>query len=136
MVLQFTRNQYFMVGLLLLLIGAQFRLIDSVVLTEKSARFVVEKFGPQPLMVVEPLMQVAAITPIAPGKIIRPPTWVGWFSLAGSMGMVRKVSTFTALRGQEQVMFTVVNRSRTRVDEQGRDQSCCWVISGRGPQVL
>ncbi len=41
MVLQFTRNQYFMVGLLLLLIGAQFRLIDSVVLTEKSARFVV-----------------------------------------------------------------------------------------------
>ncbi|MEE2705949.1 MAG: hypothetical protein VX988_02805 [Planctomycetota bacterium] len=79
MVLQFTRNQYFMVGLLLLLIGAQFRLIDSVVLTEKSARFVVEKFGPQPQVAVEPLMQVAAVTPFAPGKIIRPPTWIGWF---------------------------------------------------------
>jgi hypothetical protein len=92
MTLQFTRNQYFMFGLLMLLIGAQFRLIDSVVLTDKSARFVTEKFGPKPQAAAAPLLQFASVSPAASSKEFRPPAWIGWCLIAvGAVAVLHSV---------------------------------------------
>lgn len=76
--MDFDRNRYFMVGVLLLLLGMQFRMIDSFVLNETStralARFVKDAqlatndLGSQMYMSMHP----------SPRKSIKPPNWLGW----------------------------------------------------------
>lgn len=76
--MDFDRNRYFMVGVLLLLLGLQFRMVDSFVLNETStralARFVKDAqlatndFGSQMYMNIHP----------SPRKTIKPPNWLGW----------------------------------------------------------
>ena len=84
--LDITRNQYYAVGLVLLFLGAQFRLVDSLVLTPELTQFLAEQTG-HPLAAVntttQSLMQLEK--PIA-RKTVRPPDWLGWSLL--SLGAV------------------------------------------------
>ena len=81
-----TRNQYFFAGLACLLIGIQFRMVDTVELTPEFTQFLAERTG-------HPLASVNAATqsltqsekPLAK-KTIKPPDWLG-FSLI-SIGAV------------------------------------------------
>jgi hypothetical protein len=81
-----TRNQYFLAGLLLLFLGIQFRLIDSVDLNPEFSQFLAERSN-------HPVASVGAATqaliqlekPVIK-KNVRPPDWIGW-SLA-SVGAV------------------------------------------------
>ncbi len=76
--MEFDRNRYFMIGVLLVLLGIQFRMVESFVLNETSTRA---------------LARIAKDTPIAsqdfgaslymnvypsPKKTIKPPHWLGW----------------------------------------------------------
>ena len=81
-----TRNQFFFAGLVCLLMGFQFRLIDTVELTPEFTQFLAERVG-------HPLASVSAATqtlmqsdqpPIT--KILRPPEFLGWALI--SMGCV------------------------------------------------
>jgi hypothetical protein len=81
-----TRNQYFFAGLACLLMGLQFRMIETVELTPEFTQFLAERTG-------HPLASVNATTPTMTQsdrptikKTIRPPEWLG-FSLI-SIGAV------------------------------------------------
>ena len=73
-----TRNQYFFAGLLCLLLGTQFRMVDSIDLTAEFTQFLAERTG-------HPMASVSAATqtltqsdqPLVK-KSIRPPEWLGW----------------------------------------------------------
>lgn len=75
--MEFNRNQYFMIGLVLLFIGIELRMVDSFVLNERSSKFVAEKFGSQSEQTMSPLMAMAG-GPAGPRRVIRPPQWLGW----------------------------------------------------------
>ncbi|OHB67326.1 MAG: hypothetical protein A2V70_09950 [Planctomycetes bacterium RBG_13_63_9] len=72
------RNQYFLIGLVLLLLGIQIYLVDSYVLTPECTRILAERTG-------HPL---AAANSAAPAliqsddlnikKTVIPPEWLGW----------------------------------------------------------
>ena len=76
--MEFDRNRYFMIGMLLFLLGIQFRMVESFVLNETSTRAIAkvakvsqiasQDFGTNLYMNVHP----------SPKKTIKPPHWLGW----------------------------------------------------------
>ena len=87
--MEFNRNQYFMVGLVILFLGIQFRLVDSYLLSKPVTKFLAEKTGkasPQTLNAVSKFEE-APLSFLSFSKkprvsllqkVIRPPTWLGW----------------------------------------------------------
>jgi hypothetical protein len=77
-----SRNQYFFAGLLCLLLGAQFRMVDSFELSPEFTQFLAARTG-------HPLASVNAATqsftpsekPLAK-KTVRPPDWLGWLLMS------------------------------------------------------
>lgn len=71
-----TRNQFFMIGLLLLLFGIQFRVVDNFVLTADATSTLAKmREGSAAEKSLLPVMQA---TGNAPRKILNPPDWLGW----------------------------------------------------------
>lgn len=76
--MEFDRNRYFMVGMLLFLLGIQFRMVESFVLNEASTRalarvakdsqLAAQDFGTEMYLRVYPSAK----------KTIKPPHWLGW----------------------------------------------------------
>ena len=80
--MEITRNQYYMAGLVLLLLGIQFRMVESVELKEQFAEFIAERTD-------HPLISVSAQTPVlapvesaAINRVMHPPEWIGWMLLS------------------------------------------------------
>ncbi|MBX3411287.1 MAG: hypothetical protein KF708_01115 [Pirellulales bacterium] len=71
---EINRNQYFLIGLVLLFLGIQFRLVDSVVLTPDFSRFLSQRFGQK---ATNPVAFLPAAGP-AVAKTVRPPEWLGY----------------------------------------------------------
>ncbi|GAB5401833.1 MAG: hypothetical protein Aurels2KO_00640 [Aureliella sp.] len=79
--MEFDRNRYFMIGMLLFLLGIQFRMVESFVLNETSTRALAriakdsqlasQDFGANLYMEVHP----------SPKKQVKPPHWLGWVLL-------------------------------------------------------
>jgi len=73
-----TRNQFFFAGLACLLLGLQFRMVDTFELTPDFTQFLAERTG-------HPAASVSATTqtltqsdkPLVK-KTVRPPEWLGW----------------------------------------------------------
>ena len=79
--MEFNRNQYFMAGLLVFLLGVQFRTIDTFVLNEKATQFIAQRVQAwkQPQMASAnsfPTM-IAASGPVANHRL-KPPKSIGW----------------------------------------------------------
>ncbi len=76
--MELNRNQYFLAGVVLLLLGIQLRIVDSYVLNEKATQ-VLNKQGnnSQSPDLATPALFMPAAAPVA-RKVIRPPTWIGW----------------------------------------------------------
>ena len=74
------RNQYFMAGVVILLLGVQFRMIDSYVLNEQGSQFVTQKLKQGSSSGDELKLTFISNTSIdgAPRQMIRPPEWLGW----------------------------------------------------------
>jgi hypothetical protein len=73
-----TRNQYFFAGLLCLLLGAQFRMVESFDLTPQFTQFLAERTG-HPLASVNAATQTLIQSDQPPvKKTVRPPDWLGW----------------------------------------------------------
>jgi hypothetical protein len=68
---ELNRNQFFMAGVFLVLLGVQFRLLDSVTLNEKTTQYLAAHSGAASGM--------ASILPSGmTKKVVHPPTWLGW----------------------------------------------------------
>ena len=73
--MEFNRNQFLMFGVILLLLGVQFRTFDSFTLNEKATHFIIAR--------MQDTGTAAASTSILPTaaiarKVVRPPQWLGW----------------------------------------------------------
>ena len=80
--LDISRNQYFLAGLVVLLLGIQFRMVYSFTMTPECTQFVAEQTG-HPLAAVNAATATASPTqtPIVK-KTVEPPEWIGWALLS------------------------------------------------------
>ncbi len=72
--MELNRNHYFMAGIVLLLLGIQFRLVDSYVLNEQSSRMLASQSGGSSLLGGKPLLAAGG----SMHKVVKPPEWAGW----------------------------------------------------------
>jgi len=79
--MELNRNHYFLVGLVILLIGIQFRMVDNYVLNENTSRFLAERFAPGQDGALRVPAFLAANGP-TPRKVVRPPQWLGWAAMS------------------------------------------------------
>lgn len=80
--MQMTRNRYFLLGVLLILLGFQFRMVESFVLNEPTTRALAKMTRNKPVassdMMSSFLMQVHP----NPTKRVSPPRWLGLAMIA------------------------------------------------------
>jgi len=84
--MDFNRNHYFITGLVILLIGVQFRMVESYVLNEDATRWLMNRSGDSSVKAVSVATQLFPSAGPAPRKTIVPPDWLGWAAL--SLGSV------------------------------------------------
>jgi hypothetical protein len=73
---ELNRNQYFFVGVVVLLIGVQLRMVSSYVLTHEATRFLAERT--QSSASNQAILAFSSDLGAAPQKVIQPPEWAGW----------------------------------------------------------
>ena len=79
--MELNRNHYFMLGLVALFLGLQFKYVDSFVLSDEVSRilenrsFAAEKREPALDL---PFQFSAAVTPPVRRKTVRTPSWLPW----------------------------------------------------------
>jgi hypothetical protein len=81
---EINRNQYFLAGLVIFMLGLQLRYVDSFVLNEKCSRFVAKRFD-SPRAAAAPSFETfltATPSPSPVGRTIRPPKWLGFALLS------------------------------------------------------
>ena len=79
--MEFDRNRYFMIGVLLFLLGIQFRMVESFVLNETSTR-ALSKFAQESQLASQDLGTALYMNVHpSPRKTVRPPHWLGWAML-------------------------------------------------------
>jgi hypothetical protein len=72
------RNQFFFLGLVVLLIGVQVRFVSSYVLNPKATKFLAERTGQSSSTTNASFFAMTSGTDAAPRKILQPPEWLGW----------------------------------------------------------
>ena len=79
--MEFNRNQFFMAGMLILLLGVQFRSVDTLVLNERTTQFLAQRMQawkqPQMASTGDFSTSLAASGPIGNHRL-QPPKWLGW----------------------------------------------------------
>lgn len=75
--MEINRNQYFLVGLVFLLLGLQVRMVESYVLNEKASHFVAQKLKGLGNSELADGSFMPAAGP-APLRTVRPPVWLGY----------------------------------------------------------
>ncbi|MGV3605635.1 MAG: hypothetical protein ACO1RA_04445 [Planctomycetaceae bacterium] len=90
--MEFNRNQFFMAGLVILLLGIQLRYVDTFVLNEKTTQFIAQKMQDAQLASSDAGVAIAAAVPIAK-KAVKPPRWLGYSLLSvGSVLILHSLS--------------------------------------------
>lgn len=74
--MELNRNQFFFLGVMILLIGSQFRMVSTYVLTDEATRFLAERTRSTASEGM--LVSLAGDSGNLPNKVIRPPEWLGW----------------------------------------------------------
>ncbi len=87
------RNQWFLIGLVVFLIGIQFRMVDSFVLTPEFTKMLAERSG-HPVAAASNMMEaMLGRDSQVPPKTVRPPEWLGWSLLSiGSVLMLHSMA--------------------------------------------
>ncbi len=74
--MELNRNQYFFAGLVILLLGIQFRMVDRYVLTPEATKIVNQASDKQAAAAsTSPFGQSANLTG---NRSLAPPDWLGW----------------------------------------------------------
>jgi hypothetical protein len=73
--MEFNRNQYFFLGIVIILLGAQLRVVNSYVLTQEATRFLAERTQGSG---EGAMFSLSTDLGAGPQKVIQPPEWLGW----------------------------------------------------------
>lgn len=79
--MEFNRNQFFLIGVVLILLGLQFRYVSAVVLNDQATQFVAKKLGktPTPVASRPSLTTSMAAAPVLPSRrTVEMPRWLGY----------------------------------------------------------
>lgn len=76
------RNQFFMIGVLLLLMGIQLRSVDAFVLNEKATQFLAKRLPEKQVNPYERMQMYMAAQGPSPLRKIQPPRWIGYSLLS------------------------------------------------------
>jgi hypothetical protein len=79
--MEINRNQYMMLGLVVLAMGIQFRKIDSFVLNEKTTEVIAKRFKDTDT-VTTAMVPSFATAPPPSKRVVRPPKWLGWMLIS------------------------------------------------------
>jgi hypothetical protein len=74
--MELNRNQYFFMGLVVLLLGVQLRMVESYTLTHEATRFLAERS--QTSTANSTLFSLSSDMGAGPQKVVQPPEWAGW----------------------------------------------------------
>jgi hypothetical protein len=74
--MELNRNQYFFMGLVVLLIGVQLRMVSSYTLTHEATKFLAERS--QGAGAEATMFALSSDLGAGPQKEIHPPEWLGW----------------------------------------------------------
>jgi hypothetical protein len=84
--MEINRNQYFFAGLVLLLLGIQYQLIDRLVLKPECAKLLGEEQSQPVVAARNALGSLVQASNSVPSRTVQPPEWIGWALL--SLGAV------------------------------------------------
>jgi hypothetical protein len=76
------RNQFFLIGLLLVLLGAQLRAVDTYVLNEKATQFLAKRLPDKQVNPYERMQLYMAAAGPSPLRRVAPPRWIGYSLLS------------------------------------------------------
>ena len=78
--IELNRNHYLALGTVLVLLGVQFRFVESFMLNEQTSRFIAERIQKKKQQQVDPnpFSALLSIPGASPRKTVRPPRWLGW----------------------------------------------------------
>ena len=74
----FNRNHFFLLGIFLLLVGLQFRLVERVVLSPESTLFLAQHWGSETDATTAKVLHKAGFDAALPRKEFTSPRWCGW----------------------------------------------------------
>ncbi len=74
--MELNRNQYFFLGIVILLLGLQFRVVSSYILTDEATQFLAERSNASSTH--STMVTFASDLGSTSHKVIRPPDWLGW----------------------------------------------------------
>lgn len=91
--MQFNRNQWFLAGIVILLLGIQLRYVETFVLNERTTQFLAQRMKDADFVASNDVgTSLAATTPVAK-KPITPPRWLGWsFVSIGSVVLLHSLA--------------------------------------------
>lgn len=84
--MELNRHHYFIIGIVVLLLGIQLRLVESYVLNEDATRWLMNQSSDPAVKAVATATQLMPAAGPAPKKTVVPPQWMGWAAL--SLGSV------------------------------------------------
>ncbi|WP_145058941.1 hypothetical protein [Adhaeretor mobilis] len=88
--MEFNRNQWFFIGIFLLLLGLQFRMVTEYVLNRETTQFLAENTATD---ADASLYGLASDLGATPQKVIHPPVWLGWCTLSvGSVFVLQSLA--------------------------------------------
>jgi hypothetical protein len=70
------RNQFFFIGLVVLLLGLQVRYVNAYVLKPEATKFLAERTGQS--SATNTFFAAVAGSSMAPRKVVQPPEWLSW----------------------------------------------------------
>jgi hypothetical protein len=76
------RFHYFFLGLVILFLGVEFRLVDSFVLNERATNMIADQTGNSPVGPNNPLRAFMPSAGPLPRKTMQAPPWLGWCLLS------------------------------------------------------
>jgi len=77
--MELNRNQYFFMGMVVLLLGLQFRSVSAYILTEDATRFLAERLNSAS---ENTFFNLSSDVGASPKKVLRPPEWLGWCTIS------------------------------------------------------
>ncbi|MBC19537.1 MAG: hypothetical protein CMJ74_08725 [Planctomycetaceae bacterium] len=79
------RNHYLILGVLCLLVGLQFRVLEKVVLNPESTLFLAQRLGSKADATTAQMLHTTGFEAALPRKEFESPRWCGWafFTLGG-----------------------------------------------------
>lgn len=91
--MEFNRNQWFLAGIVVLILGLQLRYVETFVLNERTTQFLAQRMKDAEMVASSDVgTSLAASAPVA-SKALTPPRWIGCLLVsAGSVLLLYSLS--------------------------------------------